>query len=327
LTFIETTELAPSGLLPVPSQHNSLLGFRRPPEFGNDQNLPRQAPPAPACILDHAMNSGQFAVPSKDGVAISVEKSGSGPALLLVHGSMVDGSITWAAVRPALERHFTTYVLDRRGRGTSGDGAGYSLSDEVADLAAVVSAIGQPVTLVAHSYGAVVTLAALEQLAGVSRLILYEPPVFEKPRSPETARIVEDMERALQAGDREQVPLIFQRDQIGAPPEIVAAFRSSPRWAKAVEVAHTLPREARVVNTLRLSVESFAKCTIPTTMLLGGASSTEMREGTLWVCNSIPGCRTVILEGQGHSAMMNAPDQFVSAVLEIAGVRAGAANQ
>lgn len=265
------------------------------------------------------MNSGQFAVPSKGGVAISVEKSGSGPALLLVHGSMVDGSVTWAAVRPALEQHFTTYVLDRRGRGNSGDAAGYALSDEVADLVAVLKAIREPLTLLAHSYGAVVTLAALDQIANVSRLILYEPPVFEKPRSPETDRIANDMERALQAGEREQVPLIFQRDQIGAPPEVVAAFRSSPRWAKAVEVAHTLPREARVVNTFRLPVESLAGCTIPTAMLLGGASSAEMREGTLWVCNSIPGCRTVILEGQGHSAMRSAPDQFVSAVLEIAG--------
>jgi pimeloyl-ACP methyl ester carboxylesterase len=273
------------------------------------------------------VNSEQFAVPSKDGIAISVEKSGSGPALLLVHGSMVDGSITWAAVRPAFEQHFTTYVLDRRGRGKSGDAAGYSLTDEVADLAAVVNAIGQPVTLLAHSYGAVVTLAALAELTGVSRLILYEPPVFEKPRGPEAARIFEDMQRALAAGDREQVPVIFLRDQIGVPPEAMAPFRSSPMWAKAVEVAHTLPRELRVVNTLQLSLEPLARCTIPTTMLLGGASSIEIREGSLRVSNAIPECRTVVIEGQGHSAMMSAPEQFVSTVLEIACTAAGAARQ
>ena len=273
------------------------------------------------------MTSEQFAVPSKDGVAISVERSGSGPALLLVHGAMVDSSITWATVRPALERHFTTYLLDRRGRGRSGDAAGYSLADEVADLATVVRAIGQPVTLVAHSYGAIVTLAALEQLAGVSRLILYEPPVFEKPRTLDSQRLFEDMQRALAAGEREQVPFLFLRDQIGVPPEAITAFQASPMWAKAVAVAHTLPREARVVNTFRLPIESLAGCAIPTTMLSGDASSPEIRAGTLWVCNSIPGCRMVILKGQGHSAMWNAPEQFVSAVLEAAGVAAGAAHQ
>jgi pimeloyl-ACP methyl ester carboxylesterase len=273
------------------------------------------------------MSSDQFTVPSKYGVAISVEKSGSGPAMLLVHGAMVDGAFAWGAVRPALERHFTTYVMDRRGRGNSGDAPSHSLSDEVADLAAVVHAIGRPVTLVAHSYGAVVTLAALEQLGGVSRLILYEPPAFEKPRNLDTGRIFEDMQRALAAGDREQVPVIFLRDQVGVPPDALAGFRSSPMFAKAVEVAHTLPREARVVNTLRLLVESLVNCRIPTTMLLGGASSAEMREATRWVCAAIPGCRTVVLEGQGHSAMMSAPEQFVSAVLEIAGAAAGAANQ
>jgi pimeloyl-ACP methyl ester carboxylesterase len=188
----------------------------------------------------------------------------------------------------------------------------------------VVNAIGEPVTLLAHSYGAVVTLAALERLGGV-RLILYEPPVFEKPRSPEMVRVFDDLQHALAAGDREQVAVIFLRDQIGVPPEVIAAFRSSPMWAKAVEVARTLPREARVVNTFRLDVESLAGCMIPTTMLSGATSSPELREGTLWVCRPIPGCRTVVLEGQGHSAMTSAPEQFVTAVLETTGWRRGGA--
>jgi pimeloyl-ACP methyl ester carboxylesterase len=265
------------------------------------------------------MISEQFAVPSKDGVVISVDKGGSGPALLLVHGSMVDGSI-WASVQPSLSRHFTTYILNRRGRSGSGDTACYLLSDEVDDLMAVIRAVGQPVTLVAHSYGAVVTLAALDQLAPVSRLILYEPPVFEKPRSGDPGKIFADLQRAIAADDREQTASIFLRDQVGALPPVVAAFRSSPqRWAKALEVAHTLPREAHAVNNFRLPVESLARCAIPTTMLLGSASPPELREGTLWVSHAIPGCRTVVLEGQGHSAMWSAPEQFVSAVLEPAG--------
>ena len=272
------------------------------------------------------MTSEWLSVPSKDGVAISVEKSGSGPALLLVHGAMVDGTYSWALVRAALGRHFTTYALDRRGRGKSGDAPGYSLSDEVADLLAVLHAIPEPVTLVAHSYGGVVTLAALDQLANVARLILYEPPVFEKPRSLGADKVSDDMQRALEAGDREQVPLIFLRDQIGATPDALAAVRASSMWAKALEVAHTLPREVRVVNTLRLADESLPNCRIPTTMLLGGASTSEMREATRWVGTSIPGCRTVVLEGQGHSAMTSAPELFVRAVLEIAGSAAGAAH-
>jgi pimeloyl-ACP methyl ester carboxylesterase len=266
------------------------------------------------------MISEQFTVPSKAGLLISVDKSGSGPALLLVHGSMVDGSI-WASVQPSLSRHFTIYILNRRGRRGSGDAACYFLSDEVDDLVAVIRAVGRPVTLVAHSYGAVVTLAALDQLADVSRLILYEPPVFDKPRTGDPGKIFEDLKRAIAADDREQTASIFLRDQVGAPPPVVAAFRSSPhRWAKALEVAHTLPREAHAVNNFRLPVESLARCAIPTTMLLGSASAPELREGTLWVCDAIPGCRTVVLEGQGHGAMWSAPEQFVSAVLERAGV-------
>jgi peptide-methionine (S)-S-oxide reductase len=82
-------------------------------------------------------------ITSKDGTRIAYSRSGSGPPLVLVHGTTADHT-RWARVLPELEPHFTVYAMDRRGRGGSGDAADYAIEREFEDVAAVVDAIGDP---------------------------------------------------------------------------------------------------------------------------------------------------------------------------------------
>ncbi len=264
----------------------------------------------------------RLSVRSTDGVEISVQKAGSGPALLLIHGALLNGSISWGAVMPQFAQHFTVFAMDRRGRAPSGDGKDYSLSLEADDIAAVVAAvvqaIGQPVTLLAHSYGALATLDALERLNGVTQVILYEPPVLVAPLGEQSDRIQANMDRALAASDRAEVVTTFLRDQVQAPAERLAGFQSSPIWPVVLEIASTLPRESRTVNTYRSWDDRLSKCTLPVTLLLGSETTPMLKEGSIYVSKTIPGCRLVVLEGQGHAAMMEAPDLFVAKVLEVA---------
>ena len=124
--------------------------------------------------------SDRFTVTSRDGVPISIQQSGAGPALLLVHGSSLNSTASWALVTPGLSQRFTVYAMDRRGRAPSGDVPSYSITNEANDVCAVIDAIGQPLTVLGHSYGALATLDALDRLHAVSRLILYEPPLMVK---------------------------------------------------------------------------------------------------------------------------------------------------
>src|SRR5690349_18162579 len=96
---------------------------------------------------------------SKDGTSIAFTRSGSGPPLVLVHGTTADHT-RWAPILPELETRFTVHAVDRRGRGGSGDGPRYALDREFDDIAAVVDAIGAPVMLLGHSYGAICSLEA-----------------------------------------------------------------------------------------------------------------------------------------------------------------------
>jgi pimeloyl-ACP methyl ester carboxylesterase len=79
-------------------------------------------------------------VTSPDGIQIGYRTTGEGPPLLLVHGLLGDHA-RWAALQEYFEPHFTVHAIDRRGRGASGDGAGYDITREVEDVAAVVDHI------------------------------------------------------------------------------------------------------------------------------------------------------------------------------------------
>jgi pimeloyl-ACP methyl ester carboxylesterase len=265
------------------------------------------------------MPAERFIVRSKDGVGISVQKLGSGPALLLVHGALLNGTLSWGAVMPKLAERFTLYVMDRRGRAPSGDAEAYSIANESDDVVNVVAAIGRPVTILAHSYGALVMLDALDRLRHVTHLILYEPPVTAKGARPDSEAVLEKLDNALAAGNREEVAITFLRDQVKAPPEALQRFQSSPIWPLILQIASTLPRESRAVNTYRPFIERLANWKFPATVLLGSESQGLLRDAAYFVRDHIPGSQLVILEGQGHGAMLDAPDWFAGKVIELAG--------
>jgi pimeloyl-ACP methyl ester carboxylesterase len=257
----------------------------------------------------------RFAVTSSDGVEISVQKAGSGPALLLIHGALFNGPLTWTAVLPKLAEHFTVYAMDRRGRAPSGDAKEYSLALEADDIAGVVEAIGGPVIVLSHSYGGLASLEALDRLKNVSHLILYEPAIALKPRDP---AIVANLDRALEANDRQQLVTTFLRDQIGVPADRIAMMASLPMWPIILQISPTLPRETRAVNAYQPSADRLASWKAPTTLLLGSETAGMLRDAAFFVRDAIPGCRMVILEGQGHGAMLEAPEFFANKILEIA---------
>jgi pimeloyl-ACP methyl ester carboxylesterase len=265
----------------------------------------------------------RFTVRSSDGVPISVQKAGSGPALLLVHGALLNGTLTWGAVLPRLAERFTVYAMDRRGRAPSGDAKEYSLDTEADDIVHVVRPIGSPLKVLGHSYGALASLAAENRFAGVERLILYEPPLRLEPLGPRGEEVVARMQAALDAGDRSLVVTIFLRDQIGVPAEQLARMEASPIWPIVLEISSTLPRESREVNAYRSWRERLAGWKTPLTMMLGTESSILLKEATTFLSQSIPGCRVVVLEGQGHGAMLEAPELFLAKVLEIAAPEIG----
>jgi pimeloyl-ACP methyl ester carboxylesterase len=250
-------------------------------------------------------------VQSKDGTLIAFERSGSGPPLVLVHGTTADHT-RWASVLPGFEKNFTVYAVDRRGRGESGDSPDYSIEREYEDIAAVANSIQGPVNLLGHSYGALCCLEAALQVTNLRRLVLYEPAMsVDMPIYPPGARAW--IETLLDAGDNEEALDVFFREVVGMPENDVAILRYEPSWAARLEAAHTIPREFADADYM-FDPARFANLAVPTLLLLGGDSPEYSRRATRAVHAALRASRIIVMPGQKHIAMSTAPDLFVRRV-------------
>jgi pimeloyl-ACP methyl ester carboxylesterase len=249
---------------------------------------------------------------SRDGTPIAWWRSGVGPDLLLVHGTTADHT-RWETMLPLLEPHATVHAMDRRGRGGSGDSPAYSLAAEADDVAAVVEAIGRPVDVFGHSYGALVALEAALRSSGVRRLVLYEP-ALSGTFPEETAR----MERSLADGRREDVIVTLLRDLAGMTDEQLAVARSLPSWKGRVAAAHTVVRETRAEEAYRFDPTRFTEFRVPTLLLRGSESPPWLQGETDRVADALPTARVAPLIGHGHVAMLSAPQLVVDLILGFA---------
>lgn len=250
---------------------------------------------------------------SKDGTVIGFWQSGSGPPLLLVHGTTADHS-RWSPISPRFEQHFTVYAMDRRGRGGSGDSPDYALMREAEDVAAVVEAIGEPVFTLGHSYGGVCSLEASLLTDKISRLILYEPPIpTGLPQYP--SGVPDRLQTLIDSGRLEAALEVFFKEVVRMPEHELQAYRQLPVWKVRVQLAPTIPREMTIDRTYRFDTEKFADFQIPTMLLLGGNSPPLFQQAIELVDSTLPNSQVVILPGQQHIAMDTDPGLFAKEVL------------
>ena len=255
-------------------------------------------------------------IQSRDGTPIRYFRRGHGPAILLIHGTAADHS-RWAPIVPALQRHFTVYAMDRRGRGGSGDAALYRMDDEFADVAAVAGAIGgDPVDVVGHSYGGICAMESVFENAGIRRLVLYEPPIAVLGGGHKASEAIANVRRLIAEGDREGALAYFYGRIAQIPPRALTAMRALPDWTKQVRAVHTVLRELDAMARYELRPERFRTWNIPTLLLLGGESPPVYRAGIERMQAILPGSTIAVLEGQGHMAMKTAPKLFVREILE-----------
>ena len=193
---------------------------------------------------------------SKDGTPIAYQRSGKGAPLVLIHGTGAS-SERWKPILPALEKHFSVYAVDRRGRGASGDAHSYAIQREFEDVAAVVDSIGDGVHLLGHSFGAICSLEATLLTSHLHKVILYEPPIPVEgvPTYPEG--IIDQLQAFLDAGDRERVITTFMREVVRMPPRQLELVKASPAFPARLAAAHTLPRELRTEEQYQLRADAF----------------------------------------------------------------------
>ena len=231
---------------------------------------------------------------------------------MLVHGTSADHN-RWAQVVPELEQRFTVFAVDRRGRGGSGDAADYALEREFEDVTAVVDSVGEPVTLVGHSYGGICSLEAVLRTNAVRRLVLYEPPI---PTDVEiyVPGLPERMDAWLAAGENEKVLSTFMTEVVRMPPDHFEHFRSLPGWDDRVAAAHTIVREIHAHAAYRFEPARWRDLETPTLLLLGSESPRLFAAAIELLHETLPSSTLHVLPGQHHVAMETAPALFAAQI-------------
>ncbi len=251
-------------------------------------------------------------VTSNDGVSIAYHRIGSGPPVVAVHGGLGTWR-SWARVAELLADRFEFFLIERRGRGDSGDAIAHSLEHEVDDVRAVLRQAVPAAALIGHSYGGALALEAARtaERRAVAAVAVYEPAVGVGSLIPPAE--IERCEELVARGDVDAALAhgLAQLDDAG----LVATARLPPRSrrpAALLALTPTIARELRAVADV--DAESYRQLTIATQVLIGTNSPPPQRLACERLAATLPDASVAWLDRLGHVAHTAAPDAVAAAL-------------
>lgn len=250
---------------------------------------------------------------SADGTVVSADVEGTGPSLLLVHGSTADHT-RWDPLVPLLRGEFTLVMLDRRGRGGStAEAETYAIEREGEDVLAMLASLPAPAMVFGHSYGASATLSVLDRIPAAA-VLLYEPPFATPGHEVFSESQLSRWQAALDDGRREAVLEMFYREALNFDEAAIDALRPLPVWQARLAAVHTVVREARAVRTF---APQPVRPAVPVRFLLGDSTTPHLTASTRAAADQVAGSELVVLPGQGHVAIDAAPQLVADHVREV----------
>ena len=258
-------------------------------------------------------------VASRDGTTIGYRQIGSGPGLILLHGSMSSGA-QHTELASILADTFTVIVPDRRGRGLSGAyRPGDSLDQELEDVAALLDTTAAAF-LWGLSSGACIALHAACTMPAIRKLAVFEPPLL--PDRDRAAVVLARFDDEMALGKTGAAMITAMRGSEMGP----AWFRALPKALTARLVAMGMTQEARrpagayptmleLASTLHADLAVVAascgriddyRSIAAQVLLMGGSKSPAfLRRALADLEHVLPSSTRVELNGLDHAASWN----------------------
>lgn len=241
-----------------------------------------------------------------DGVALHAQTLGGGPPVVMLHGLLVGNMTTWYfSTAPELSKRHEVVLFDLRGHGLSERARrGYDIATMTRDLEAVVAATakGGKVTLVGHSYGAVVALAfALRRPDLVGKLVVVEAPLPPSRLEELEGFLGRSPDAMLQA-----LPDVLREALVGG----------GRRGRRFVEAMRFLAEESSLFDDIRRAEDipdaALAKLAVPLLAIYGVESSCRPTGARL--ARVVPGAKLHELDG-GHFLPLETPIALTDAIV------------
>jgi len=251
---------------------------------------------------------GMETVTSKDGTSIAYERTGQGPALVLVGGAFMTRQ-SFAPLAEALAPEFDVVAYDRRGRGDSTITPPYAVERELEDLAAVLDAAGGSFVYGMSSGAALAFLAAGSGLP-IRRVSGMEPPYRVEGFPPITAAYGATLARLTEAGRFDDAVAHFMVNGVGQPKEVVDQMKADPFWPHLVALAHTLVHDNAVMAGYRLPAH-LSRISVPALVLSSTGSTPWLQASAEAAASALPAGRHVQRDGGFHDL----PPETIAAAL------------
>jgi pimeloyl-ACP methyl ester carboxylesterase len=185
-----------------------------------------------------------------------VETVGSGPRIVLVHGSVANGAMTWSKQRP-LEARYTLVIVDRPGYPPNAPMERIDFEEQASEIAELLEPGDH---LVGHSYGGVISLlAAARRPELLASLTVCEPPAFGVALG---AQAVEDFLNRYSGAPRDlRGYLEFFLPLVGSPMKIPDPLPPDLEAGTRAALAERPPNEAEI-PLAELAAASFPKLVV-----------------------------------------------------------------
>jgi pimeloyl-ACP methyl ester carboxylesterase len=258
----------------------------------------------------------QGTVTSHDGTEIGYYKTGQGPAVVVLHGSM-ESARSHTLFAEALADEFTVYLPDRRGRGLSGPHRpDHGIRTEVEDLDAVLTAAGAERAFGISAGGAVV-LEAARTLPYLQRIALYEPAIVADgaPHREWLTRFDQEIARGDLAGAMvtsmfgfEMAPAFLQvmpRGLLRWTTEKMMAKEERQAAAGTItmrQLAPTIHAEGTIVADLAGTFDNFRTVEADVLLLGGTKGLPGLKPGRATLEKVLPHVRRIEYDGYDHGS-------------------------
>ncbi len=257
------------------------------------------------------------------GVRWHVQVTGSGPVLLLLHGT---GAAThsWRRMLPMLAEHFTVVAPDLPGHGFTARGP-QTLPAMAKAVAALLAELDlKPVIVVGHSAGAAVALRmALDGLVAAKAIVGLSPALLPFPGL--AAKLFPTMAKLLFVNPF--APYIFAR--MAGPTREVARFMLKSTGSQldgdGVDYyARLFRKPGHIAGTIGMMASwdleplkrDLAGLKVPLLLIHGDGDTAIPLAKAREAAALVPGARLEVLGGLGHLAHEEAPERVAVMIVD-----------
>jgi pimeloyl-ACP methyl ester carboxylesterase len=260
-----------------------------------------------------------MATQSVDGADLYYEEHGSGPPLLLIHGTGFYADV-WSPVLDGLSRRHRVISYDRRGFARSSGTPG-QLADHADDAAALLDALdASPAAVVGWSGGGVIALDLASSAPDHVRTLVLAEPAVHMLTHPTLATVATSVNQAFQRfvrRDPAAAAAAMYRWAGGYKTGGNAFDKFPPTWREQM-LGHA-PAALREMDQVRLPYPSRAairsiKC--PVTIIEGELSDPAFVKADAFLMRQLPQAQLALLPGAAHMLHVDQPGGWVDLVVQ-----------